>query len=152
MQFCQDHWDRLRSAISERGLDHLIAPDGQTAAQQLADQIKRTQDGEEPVTPVNYDPLMAARWATINNVMANIGPNHASHLLAGAGGIVVQSAFPNRSQKKLWPRCPLCYINLLHELACTEPECVLDREHGFDMWIERAADDEAARAAKMGIL
>lgn len=148
MQFCQDHWDRLRSAISERGLDHLIAPDGQTAAQQLADQIKRTQDGEEPVTPVNYDPLMAAHWAIINNVLDQIGP-HALQLLSGPRGVVVQSAFPNRSQHRVWPRCPLCYINLLHELTCTEPECVLDREHGFDMWVERAADDEAARVAEM---
>lgn len=148
MQFCQAHWGRLRTAISERGLSHLVAPDGRTAMMQIADQLERTQTGEEQITPVNYDPLMSAHWAIVNNVMAILGSS-ALYLMSGGPEDPVKgygSAYDGRT----WPRCPLCYINLAHEVSCEEADCQLDKQQGYDWMIDRAADDEVGRAAELG--
>lgn len=96
MKFCQGHWDRLRKAIDDRGLGHLVAPDGKAAAQQMADQLERADRGEEPFTPVNYDPLMAAHWAIVNAVSA-LAPGIALHLM-----------MPDEDGSE---KCPLCYAN-----------------------------------------
>lgn len=123
MRFCQDHWDRLRRAIEDRGLSDLIAPDGRVAMRQLADQLERAGRGEEPETPVNYDPLMAAHWAIVSNVGAL------------ARGAALELMRPNEDGS---PRCPLCWANS-------------ENPHGYnyDEWIDRAADDQAAHVAEM---
>ncbi len=135
MRFCRDHWDQLRDAIDSRGLSHLIAPDGWTAMEQLGDQLKREQRGEEPDTPVNYDPLMAAHWAITNNVMRTLGPN-ALYMMSGGPPDPVEG-YPGY-EGRTWPRCPLCHINLAHEMTCTDS---LPKVNGYDWMIERAADD-----------
>lgn len=99
MNLCQDHWDRLRTKIAARGLEHLVAPDGQTAALQMADQLRRgglevsterdgvgntivntdigdlesTSDRDDVTTPVNFDPLQSAFFAIGSNVMETLG-------------------------------------------------------------------------------
>jgi hypothetical protein len=50
MRICQDHWDKLRGALKERGIDHLGAQSGV----ELMENIKTTFDGGQP----NYDPLI----------------------------------------------------------------------------------------------
>ena len=130
MRFCQDHWDRLRLAIEERGLSHLIAPDGQTAMLQMADQLERGQRGEQPETPVNYDPLMSAHWAIVNNISA-VGP-----------GVVLELMTPNEDGSE---RCPLCYANAQHEAHCRDDGCTFT----YDAWIDYAASDEAERVRAM---
>src|SRR5689334_6845468 len=62
VNFCQEHWDMLKAAITARGLDSLIAPDGETAVAQLANQLE-----SEGSTPTNYDPLMSAMFAISGN-------------------------------------------------------------------------------------
>jgi hypothetical protein len=131
MRFCQDHWDRLRKAIDERGLTDLVAPDGKVAMAQLADQLERAQRGEEKtLTPVNYDPLMAAHWAIVNNVAETArkfgGPGAALYAMAG-------------------DCCPLCYANEQHQAVCNEEGCTFT----YDDWIDRAADDELEHVKKM---
>ena len=118
MKFCQDHWDRLRKAIEDRGLSDLIAPDGATAAAQLADQIE-----SGGMTPVNYDPLMAAHWAIVSNVGAL------------ADGLVLTLMMPNEDGSD---RCPLCYANTHNPHG-----------HNYDEWIDRAADDQVEQVKKM---
>lgn len=147
MRFCQDHWDRLRAAIDERGLSHLIASDGRLAIEQLADQLQRAQEGEEPVSPVNYDPLMAAHWSIVNNVMAQLGPN-ALYLMSGGPEDPVEGYGP-KYEGRTWPRCPLCYINLAHEVSCKEENCALSKENGYEWMINRAADDQVQAVAEM---
>ena len=127
MKFCQGHWDRLREAIETRGIADLIAPDGHVALEQMADQLNRAEAGEEPSTPVNYDPLMAAHWAIINNVSEAGGPGCLLHMISTPDC------------------CPLCFANEQHEAICTEPGCTFT----FDDWIDRAADDQLAHVKTM---
>lgn len=61
MNWCQEHWDKLRQAVSLRGLDDFIAKDGETAAAN----IQHSVDGGDEV----FDPLMGSYWR-INNQMA----------------------------------------------------------------------------------
>jgi hypothetical protein len=65
MKFCTEHWDKLRTAIDERGLGQLVAKSGEAAAQQIAAQLNGSEDAKD------YDPLMAAYWAiTANSIKA----------------------------------------------------------------------------------
>lgn len=136
MRFCQEHWDALRSAIRERGLYDLVAKDGAIAAENLQ------AEAEGRDTLANYDPLMAAHWAIINNAMGAVGPPNAMYLMSN------DEPQADEDGRK-WPVCPLCYLNQAHALTCTDPACTLDRERGYDMWIDRAADDQAQRVREM---
>lgn len=60
MNWCQPHWDHLRQAISDRGLDGFIAESGEEAAANLKAQL----DGEGE----SFDPLMGS-WTRINSEM-----------------------------------------------------------------------------------
>lgn len=149
MRFCQDHWDRMRAAIAERDLNSLIAPDGKTAAMQL---VQQAETGD--VTPTDFDPLMHAHWAIVNNVFSQMDQAGASPLYLMAGhetpeDPVNTEAYGMEFDGRTWPRCPLCYLNLAHELSCKDARCTLDQERGYDWMIERAADDQAARAREL---
>lgn len=175
MKFCQDHWDRLRARIEDRGLSHLIAPDGITAAAQIADQLERAVDRleggailpargdlDETVTPVNFDPLMSAHWAITANVMKQLGPD-GMYLMGGgdegdedpidfglyANGNATRQRMEAAGVPATWSRCPLCYIGLAHELSCTETRCTLPVVDGYAWMLDRAADDAATAASEL---
>jgi len=63
MMMCQEHWDRLRRAIDERGLSHLIARDSKRALEAL------TKEAEGTAGPNDYDPFMAANWAIMSQAL-----------------------------------------------------------------------------------
>lgn len=65
MQFCTDHWDKLRAAIVSRGLDHLVAKDGKAA---ISNEIAKL-NGEEG----KYDPLMSCHWMITNRALETGG-------------------------------------------------------------------------------
>lgn len=140
MRFCQDHWDRLRAKIADRGIAHLIAPDGETAVAQVKDQLERS------VTPVNFDPLMHAHWAIVDNAMTTVKR-------AGGSPLYLMTSGPedpvDGHEGRTWPRCPLCYINLAHEISCTDERCTLDQERGYDWMLDRAADEAKAQAERL---
>lgn len=145
MRFCDDHWARLREAITAQGLDDLIAPTGERAAANIRAELEG-----EPPTLRTFDPLMGAHWAIVNNVSATIG--HATLYLLGADELPEDPVDPEvypAAGGRTWPRCPLCYLNLAHELTCTDPSCLLDRVAGYDVWIERAAADMRAEADRL---
>jgi hypothetical protein len=120
MRFCQDHWDRLRAAITERGLSALVAEGGEKAAANLVSEIN------EGRTVDNYDPLMSAHMAIVSNAARMIGP---AAIATPAG----------------YPECPICLLTRLHDEECQGPPCLLPRDGtAFDGWIDRAADDEVA--------
>ncbi len=162
MRFCDDHWTRLRQEIEERGLTHLIAPDAQTAMAQTKDQLERAVDGRDEVTPVNFDPLMSAHWAIVNNVMATVG-SASLYLMSGddetpedpidfgeaPNGQRVAERLREAGIEPTWPRCPLCYIGLAHELSCTESRCKLPAVDGYAWMLRRAAEDAVAQAAAL---
>lgn len=61
MQFCQSHWDSLRTAITERGLARFIAPDGRAAAEEARRQLEGTTNRAQAP-----DPLMQAHWMLVS--------------------------------------------------------------------------------------
>lgn len=52
MQHCQEHWDKLRKGLEDRGLSSLISKNGEAVAKNL---IERRTQGD---TKDTYDPLM----------------------------------------------------------------------------------------------
>lgn len=54
MQFCKVHWEQLRTAIKERGLDHLVSKSGEEAVQRMVEEIEGVESNN------NFDPLIAA--------------------------------------------------------------------------------------------
>lgn len=113
MQFCQDHWDRLRAKIAERGLSTLVCEDGNEAVAKSAAQLNGA-----PLTVDNFEPLMGAMWAIVANLMDTFG-------------VVVM----------MDPGCPLCSANQAHRDQCQAPECAAG-EFAFDYMLDRAADDQ----------
>jgi hypothetical protein len=165
MNMCQEHWDRLREKINQRGLSHLIAPDGQTAAAQLADQFQRSAEDRDESTVANFDPLMGAFMAIGSNIMGLLGQS-ALYLMSGgpdaledpidfaqyANGDAVRGRLALFGLPLTWPRCGLCYAGLAHELTCTEQWCTLPKVDGYAWMLDRAADDAKARALELGLL
>jgi hypothetical protein len=149
MRFCTPHWTKLREAIDSRGLTPFIAKDGKVATKQL---IKQLED--QDVTKATFDPLMSAHWAIAGNTMSLIDQtgNNPLYLLAGEEAPEDPVKGYPGFESRTWPRCPLCYINLAHEVSCTNPKCMLDKQHGYDWMIERAADDALARAREFGLI
>jgi hypothetical protein len=146
VNFCQEHWDMLRAAIEERGLMDLVATDGGTAIAQLKHQLEA---GE--AQPTNYDPLMSAMFAISGNaadLVQKMGGNALYIMVRGAEEEALVEGVPGY-EGRTWPFCPLCHINLAHEIGCTDPSCPMDKERGYDDWINRAAEDQIEAAQKL---
>lgn len=138
----------LKAAITARGLDSLVAPDGETAVAQLTNQLE-----SEGSTPTNYDPLMSAMFAISGNaadLVKSMGGNALYVMVRTAEEEAPVEGFPGY-EGRTWPYCPLCHINLAHEIMCPHESCGMDRERGYDQWIERAADDQVAAAKELGL-
>lgn len=118
MKFCGDHWTALREKTIAAGLGALIAETGEDAARKVAREI------EEGVTLDTFDPLMRAHMAILSNA------------LDVAGLDLLQ---PNEDGTD---RCPICYLNRIHDERCQGPPCVLPRGTAFDGWLERAVDEQ----------
>lgn len=155
MKFCDNHWGLLRRQISAKGIDHLVAQNGQSAARMMKDQLET-----EEVTIKNFDPLMSAYWAICSNVLESLtrAGSQASigYLMSHPDDPEDQIDIVMRVRLKqaginteTWPRCPLCYLNLAHAATCTDRKCVLDRERGYDWMLERAADDAKRKADEL---
>lgn len=147
MKFCESHWQKLRNAIEARGLTPFIAKDGTVAAAQMAKQVEEQRSGKH-----TFDPLMQAHWAVAGNVMDYIGATGNNPLYLMTSGpedpVVGHAGYEGRT----WSRCPLCYINLAHEISCTDPKCQLDKQAGYDWMVDRAAEDSLASAREFGLV
>lgn len=84
---CQPHWEKIRAAIKERGLDHLGASSGLEAIERLNDELAGR------ATPDTYDPLMNA-----NNMIWS----RALEM----GGLYLMGQKEDGSQY-----CPLCEVD-----------------------------------------
>jgi hypothetical protein len=93
MKICQEHWNRLRTAIEERGLSHFVAKDGKVAANNMVAELQGANTKE------NYDPLMAANFAIWGNALE-------------CWGIEMMTS----------DACPLCALDK-HAAECTEESC-----------------------------
>lgn len=121
MRFCQDHWDRLRAAIEQRGIGHLIAQGGERAAANLKSEI------EAGASIVNFDPLMGAHNAIVSNALSNMPPQAAMAMMT--------------VDEPREAACPLCVLNAN---APGQPH-----PNAFDEWIDLAADDAKSRADEL---
>ena len=83
MNWCQPHWDLLRQAIIDRGLDGLGTQTGKEATEQMQAEL----DGDDET----FDPLMGSYWR-INTKM--------TESLVSLG----------RGQEVLELKCPLCIL------------------------------------------
>lgn len=145
MAFCQDHWGRLREAIDKRGLSSLVPEGGEEAARKV---MRELEEGEQNID--NFDPLMSAYWAIQGNAMKTlegIGGNPLYILVDGPEDIV--EGYGPEYACRTWPRCPLCYLGLAHEMTCGGG-CDLPKKNGYDWMIDRAADESLERWKKMG--
>jgi hypothetical protein len=61
VQFCEEHWTRLKTAIAVEGIDHLV-PSGKEA---LANIVHELEHGASAAT---FDPLMASHWAIVGRI------------------------------------------------------------------------------------
>jgi hypothetical protein len=145
VKFCEEHWDRLRELVVDRGLEDLIQPSGERAAEAMAAELEEGQNIR------NFDPLMSAHWAILNNVLRVLG-SRGMYLMENGDEMPEDPITPDHGQYageyvgQTWPRCPLCYLNIAHGISCTDPRCKLDKERGYDWMLERAVDDAKGRA------
>jgi hypothetical protein len=86
MRICQKHWDALREAIKQRGLEHLVAQSGEAAVENIVAELQGTEKSED------YDPLMSCHWMIMGQ---------ATKML----GLEVMS--PNEDGT---PKCPVCAV------------------------------------------
>lgn len=127
MRICQSHWTQLRDEITAQGLGDWVAPTGETAAAQLADQVRRGK-----ITKVNYDPLMAC-----HNMIAQ-------RAVECLGVLVLLPSF----------ECPICYLNAEARASdgtckCGRPECPYTEPGSlpdFETWI--VGPDSCVTAAR----
>ena len=127
MQFCQPHWDSLRQAIKDKGLGVLVSETGEEAVTKAA----RQAAGEDTVD--TFDPLMFAHNIIFSNVLENASQS-VGYLMGDGPEDPVEG-----HEGRTWPRCPICYLNLAHEISCGG--CDLPQETGYDWMIDRSSDD-----------
>lgn len=128
MKFCQRHWDLLRSAIVERGLDHLLAKTGEEVVARTVAAIEHPERERS-----TFDPLMNAMWLLVNKVADVFGPQGMLLLI--------------QDESDGSDRCPLCFLQVEHDKACQNPRC-----QSFDLWCGYAADDMLQEAKRLGLI
>lgn len=127
MKFCTTHWESLRQAITDRGLDRFVSPDGEELARRLADESQGNPERS------NFDPLMGAHNAILSNALRIVG---------------VDIIMPSHDGSH---RCPLCFVGEQEALAVME----YGRENvalRTDSWIDRATIDMLDQAKALGLV
>lgn len=87
MKMCMPHWERLRTAIQERGIWHLVSRNGEEAKQRLE---KSLESGKIE----SFDPLISAHNMIVSNAVRS-------------GGMYLMGEKPDGSEY-----CPLCELDL----------------------------------------
>jgi hypothetical protein len=150
VSFCDDHWDRLRAKVDEAGLSHLIARGGAAAARRMKQQIETEQ-----TTAANFDPLLHAYFGILSNagqVVDEAGGSALYVMLDGDEDRIDDPIFRSKAGRDTWPRCAVCYLNLVHKVTCTDRRCRLDKEAGYDWMLDRAVQDAVAKARELGLV
>lgn len=118
VEMCQQHWDKLKAQVHEKGLSSLMA-DGPEEANARLERIKR----DDGYTIDNFEPLVYAMQAIVTNAMAQ----DAAIVMTLSWYLSVDS-------------CPICGLNAIHDEHCDDDDCDMG-ENPFECWIDRAADD-----------
>lgn len=96
MEFCTPHWDALRTAIKDRGLEVLVAESGPEVVGKMKRQLT-----DKTVTVDSFDPLMGAHNAIVTNALQLTGI-----------AVLQQDG------------CPLCWMTEEHKKYCKDPTCI----------------------------
>lgn len=142
-KMCQDHWDKLLEAIKHRGMEALIAEDGETAATKMRRML------EEDITIDSFEPLLYASNNLLINSMKTIeegGGNPMYLLMEGPEDPMVEFNLPYAT----WSRCAICYLSQAHEATCKG--CDLPTKDGYGFWVEKAADGALEKWQELKII
>lgn len=124
MRFCKPHWDALRAAVTQRGMDHLVAKSGEEAMASMVAELGGT------ATKQDWDPLMAAHWAIVTRVTERVG--------------LAALTTPDF--------CPLCAVQESYEhVAATYdpiPAGAVDAQH----WVDSCMDAMLRHARECGLM
>lgn len=146
MGVCQDHWTKLREKIDEVGLGALVA---ETAEDAMRSTVRELSEGP---SVDSYNPLMSAYFAILANGGDMVKRAGGSPLYVISDGdedpmgpqlVHYDPKFQLKYAGKTWPRCVICYLNIVHEMTCRG--CDLPQENGFDWLVDRAAEGEVER-------
>jgi hypothetical protein len=84
MKLCTPHWEELRTAVRDRGLEPFVSRSGEEAARKLANGPPRDR--------ASFDPLLRANIAIVEHVVGAAGPVKAAEWSATDA-------------------CPICYFS-----------------------------------------
>lgn len=120
MRYCETHWQALRDGVELRGMTHLVAADGEQAAENMVAEL----EGEE-----RFDPLMGSHWIIARRVLKNIASS-------SAGASAALSFFGDPE----W--CPLCTVQQSYDLYGDRPRPpeALDAQGWIDMSLDGALE------------
>jgi hypothetical protein len=68
MKMCTEHWAKLRKAIDDRGLGHLVAKSREAAMETIVRMVEGDGDPKR-----DFDPLMEANWAIFSAALHDGG-------------------------------------------------------------------------------
>jgi hypothetical protein len=128
MQFCQGHWDKLKTEIHSLGLGQFIAGSEEEMGRKLSAQADAPGGAPSKNT---FDPLMNAFMAITQRALE----------VGGIGLMIELQTPPN-------PECPLCFMQQVHEQGCKIEGCTFT----YEAWIGYAAKDQLDYAKSMGIV
>jgi hypothetical protein len=129
VKWCRDHWDAIRKAVADRGMEHLAAPSAEQAHADFAAQL----EGEEE----RFDPVMGSMWRLTHRVLENVSISQ--------GPAAVLSAFGDPD----W--CPMCAVQQSYEEYLRSGQKV-DGALDAQGWITNTVDSALAHARESGII
>lgn len=130
MKFCDQHWSMLKAEIASVGLNRFGAKDGKAAFAQTVASLENAQAGVENGA-AQFDPLMGAHWAIVNNAMPYVG-------------LELMTMNEDGTHK-----CPLCFITADHKARCEVVGCTVEN---FDEWIVKAVEGQLQGAKGLGLM
>lgn len=68
MKICQEHWEKLRAAVKNKGLEHLVHKTGESAFESVVENLQGSGDEKK-----NFDPLMGANFAIWGQYVNDVG-------------------------------------------------------------------------------
>jgi len=158
MKHCDEHWARMRKAVDDRGMSHLVAGSGQEAVERVQREIEAHAEGDKP-SPTDFDPLMAMNWNFCGRAMQTAGIVVMQEKDAYAYEVEAQYGIPRNDGHY----CPLCLAKMgfLKHLRgdggkCGEPGCEVvvkqDDRPWDEAWIEGCADAMHKHAVDIGLV
>ena len=152
MRTCVAHWDKMRMAVEDRGLSHLVASSTQESAERTIRELECAVAGDCPDV-VDFDPLVSLNWHFAIVVLERRG------LCVFADRGSEKDGMPeNKDEKGFNHVCPLCLIRLDYDLhntptgRCGDSQCNVLLKPGDPVWddnlLRLSADEMLAQCQR----